>query len=510
MQKEYKINQVNPSKGALDFSYLLDAPAGKHGFVQAKNGHLYYEDGTRARFLGFNMATRSNAVNHELAEKLAGRFASLGVNVIRLHAADAPIGEQERSWSSCKEAPLLDYEKGTSRFFHPEGLDRFDYFVAKLKEKGIYIHIDLIVAREFLLGDELDYDTKVASCSKCYPMFNERLIELQQEFAKEFLTHVNPYTGLALVDEPAVITVQINNEESAIKGTMDNDWNPAMQPYRDEVQRKWNHFLLSKYDTRDRLEKAWTWDEKCGLKEEEDPTQNSVEIVHGNFYQPANDPNADWDAEVSPARYADYMEFGIAQNRRFYSRMKAFLKGIGVKVPIVASNLVAGAADVYGHIDGDIMENNCYFNHPLFGNDNLVAIIGALGLLATFIGFAISQPIIRGIGIKWTIYIGLVGAAAMAGIRCIMPENFILYIVTSLVGSFIQIPLMCLYGVLTAMTVDYNEWKYGKRLVATSGGAISFGSKVGAGLSAAILALLLQAGNYDARNQCVCRWSIHR
>ena len=24
MQKEYKINQVNPSKGALEFSYLLD------------------------------------------------------------------------------------------------------------------------------------------------------------------------------------------------------------------------------------------------------------------------------------------------------------------------------------------------------------------------------------------------------------------------------------------------------------------------------------------------------
>lgn len=36
------------------------------------------------------------------------------------------------------------------------------------------------------------------------------------------------------------------------------------------------------------------------MKEEEDPTQIAVEIVHGNFYQPANDPNADWDAEVSP------------------------------------------------------------------------------------------------------------------------------------------------------------------------------------------------------------------
>ena len=62
------------------------------------------------------------------------------------------------------------------------------------------------------------------------------------------------------------------------------------------------------------------------------------------------------------------------------------------------------------------------------------------------------------------------------------------------------------------MTVDYNEWKYGKRLVATSGGAISFGSKVGAGLSAAILALLLQAGNYDASLAVATssmKWSIY-
>ena len=366
MKQKFKIDPAVPSRNALDFSYLLDAPAGKHGFVQTRNGHLYYEDGTRARFLGFNMATRSNAVDHALAEKLAARFASMGVNMIRLHAADAPIGEAERSWSACKEAPLLDYEKGTSRILHPEGMDRFDYFVAKLKERGIYVHIDLIVAREFLPGDDLDYDTKVASCSKCYPMFNERLIELQQEFAEAFLTHVNPYTGLALVDEPAVVTVQINNEDSAIKGTMDNDWNPAMQPYRDEVQRRWNHFLLSKYDTRERQKIAWTSEGKCGLKEEEDPEKGTVEIVHGSFYQPVNDPNGEWDTEVSPARYGDYMEFGILQNRRFYRRMKTFLRGLGVRVPIVASNLVAGAADVYGHIDGDMMENNCYFNHPLF------------------------------------------------------------------------------------------------------------------------------------------------
>ncbi len=153
-----------------------------------------------------------------------------------------------------------------------------------------------------------------------------------------------------------------------------------------------------------------------------------------------------------------------------------------------------------------------YYCKWIFGNDNLVAAIGGLGLLATCVGFALSQPIIRKAGIKRTIYLGLLGAAAAAGIRCIMPENFTMYMVTSLIGSFIQIPLMCLYGVLTAMTVDFNEWKYGKRLVAVSGGAISFGSKVGGGVAAAVLALLLQAGQYDASLTTATdsmKWSIY-
>ena len=49
----------------------------------------------------------------------------------------------------------------------------------------------------------------------------------------------------------------------------------------------------------------------------------------------------------------------------FYRDMKNYLRSLGVKVPIVASNPFGGAADVYGHTDGDFMENNSYFNHPL-------------------------------------------------------------------------------------------------------------------------------------------------
>ncbi len=365
MKQRIRIHKAEANKGVLDFSYLLDAPAGKHGFVRASKGHFYFEDGVRARFLGFNVAARSNTPDHETAEKIAERFASLGVNVIRLHAADAPIRDKPRTWASCRETPLLDYESGSSRHFTKEGLDCFDYFFAKLKEKGIYIHIDLLVARAFQDGDNPDYPGEIPVGAKCYPTMNERLIELEQEYARNLLCHVNPYTGLAIIDDPAVMTIQLTNEESFIKGTGDTNDIPHLQPYRDERQARFNYFLLTKYHTRERLKEAWTYEGVCALGDEEDPATNTVAVVQGDFVQPVNDPMGAWDGPVSPARYADYMEFGIQMNRKYYQRMKDFVHSLGCKVPIVCSNLLGGAADVYGHSDGDLMENNSYFNHPV-------------------------------------------------------------------------------------------------------------------------------------------------
>ena len=368
MKHAVSIPVAEPNRGVLDFSYLLDAPAGKHGFVRSSRGHLFFEDGTRARFLGFNIAARSNTPDHADAERLAERFASMGVNVIRLHAADAPAAPEQEdrpgSWSSSRRTPLLDFREG-SRQFNPEGLDRFDYLISKLKERGIYLHIDLIVARPFLEGDGLDYPGNIPSCMKRYPMYNARLIELQKEYAKELLCHVNPYTGLALKDDPAVITVQINNEESAIKGNTGSDLTPEMEPYRREVSERFGDFLLMKYHTRERLKEAWTLDGVCALGDDEDPARETVRGIEGGFYQSVNDPCGAWDAAEGPARYADFMEFGAWVNRSFYREMKDYLVSLGVRVPINASNLVTGAADVYGHAVCDIMENNTYFNHPL-------------------------------------------------------------------------------------------------------------------------------------------------
>lgn len=363
MRQHIKISKYEPNKGVLDYSYLLDAPAGKHGFVQIKNGHFYFEDGTRIRFIGFNIPTRSNTPDHETAEKMAERFASMGVNVIRLHAADAPIGES--GWSSCKDSPLIDYNSGTSRKLNREGLDRFDFLIAKLKEKGIYLHVDLLVTRFFQDGDGLDYPNAPQFAMKCFSHINERLIELQKEYATELLTHVNPYTGLALIDEPAVMTIQIANEDSAFKGNEFLDCEESV-PYHEELQRKFNHFLCTKYGTREKLKKAWTYRGDCALGEDECPDKGTVRIVEGDFLQVKNDPMGEWKTQNSPARYADYMEFGMLQNRRYYQEMIDHIRSLGAKAPIATSNLFGGPADVVSHMDGDVMENNAYFNHPIF------------------------------------------------------------------------------------------------------------------------------------------------
>ncbi|POR28590.1 hypothetical protein [Paenibacillus polymyxa] len=362
MKQRIKIDKVAPNTGVLDFSHLLDAPAGKHGFTEVRNGNLYFADGTRAKFIGFNLPTRSNTPDHQTAERLAERFASLGVNVIRLHAADAPMGLS--GWSSSQKNPLIDYHSGSSRFFNDTGLDRFDYLVAKLKEKGIYIQIDLLVARVFQEGDDLDYPDAPPFFYKSFTHVNERLIELQKEYATKLLCHVNPYTGLALIDDPAVMTIQVNNEDSVFRGTEDIKDEKGIIPYRQELQRRFNRYLLAKYDSRKNMAKAWTHNGVCALGEEEDPEAGTVLYPEGSFYQVPNDPMGEWTDRVSPARYADFMEFGISVNRRYYSTMMDHIRSLGAKVPLNTSNLLNGTADIYSHSDADIMENNTYFNHP--------------------------------------------------------------------------------------------------------------------------------------------------
>lgn len=52
MRQKITMDKGTPFQGALDFSYLQDAPAGKYGHVNVKEGHFYFENGKQVRFFG--------------------------------------------------------------------------------------------------------------------------------------------------------------------------------------------------------------------------------------------------------------------------------------------------------------------------------------------------------------------------------------------------------------------------------------------------------------------------
>ena len=191
---------------------VLDPPAGKHGFVKVKDGHFYFEDGTRAKFWGTNLCFSACFPDKKEAEIIAKRIAYFGFNAVRLHHMDfyfEPNGIFEDVSPAVKDKQL----KPTGHL-SPRQLDKLDYLIYQLKQRGIYININLLVSRHFTKGDGVAGAEKLGMAAKPVCMFDKRLIELQKKYAKELLTHFNPYTKLRYCDDPAICLVEIVNEST--------------------------------------------------------------------------------------------------------------------------------------------------------------------------------------------------------------------------------------------------------------------------------------------------------
>src|ERR1700722_19041071 len=74
------------SHSPVDVSFLLDAPAGKHGFIQISNGHLATGEGQRIRLWGVNITDWSKGSrqipSREDAPLWAATLARFGVNCV--------------------------------------------------------------------------------------------------------------------------------------------------------------------------------------------------------------------------------------------------------------------------------------------------------------------------------------------------------------------------------------------------------------------------------------------
>ncbi len=247
-------NSIDPLTSFVDLSYLNDKPAGKHGFVRAVGNKFVFSDNTPIRFYGTNIQAHTLFIkNKRLIKQHAKRIAKLGFNLVRLHHHDSP-------WVSSS----LISKGSTTQNINLKSLDSYFWWVKCLRDEGIYIWMDLQVQRPWRKGDlipgwETDMAPKAVkgmSISKGFIYLNKRMQELSKKFNEELLSRVNPYTQLALKDDPAVMGLMITNENDLTlhlgNTFLKNKGHPYHQSLFDkEVEKFANKFSLSAYKVRE-------------------------------------------------------------------------------------------------------------------------------------------------------------------------------------------------------------------------------------------------------------------
>lgn len=357
---------------AIDASFFLDAPAGKHGFAQAVGEDIVFEDGERIRLWGTNVVMQANFMTKPELEKLADRIARTGFNIVRFHHLDI-----NRADNIFGEGPI-----STTRQLDPVQLDKVHYFMSLLKERGIYFYMDLLVMRPgdipadgIIDGDTLGLGWKATS------VFAPNLIELQKEYAEQLFTAPNPYIldengdPVPLKDEPALIAVQIHNENSIFQISANEITSPY---YLGIFTQLFNDWLKNKYATREELEAAWHEPGKVGLEPHEDFNDGTVNIIGNGSAQL---PNWYDTLNYSSARKRDIYEFNYDTVYAFYEDFRDFLRNeVGVK-SLITGNAMGGPSNKRAatvHLSQELMDftdNHSYKSHP---NPNIFGPGGSL------------------------------------------------------------------------------------------------------------------------------------
>jgi hypothetical protein len=228
---EIEFFEVTPSglddeRTITDLSFLSSEPAGAHGFVRAELGHFVDDRGERLRFFGINLTGVACLPEHTVADRLARHFKKLGFNAVRLNALDAAHG--------------VLAENGE---LSPAALDKLDYFTAALKAQGLYFALGLHAASGYagLDGEAVARFPQ----GKVLDRFHRPFLEQQRAFARSLLSHVGSQSHIAYSAEPALLYVELNNEDTLFPswaGSPDD----APASYRAELAQSYAPWLAER------------------------------------------------------------------------------------------------------------------------------------------------------------------------------------------------------------------------------------------------------------------------
>jgi len=317
--KTWPSDKIDWKTSPVDLSFLneQEKPAGKRGFVKASGEQLLFADNTPARFWGTNLSayTLFNTPN-DVIKQQAQRLSALGFNLVRLHHHDSP-------WVNPNIFGDNKITQDTQQV-SAESQAKLDWWIKCLKDEGIYVWLDLHVERALKAGDniygfdEIRKGKEVASL-KGYAYVNITIQQAMKRFAEDYLTHINPHTGLANKDDPAIAAVLITNENDITQ-----------------------HFGIAL------------------LPDKQVPLHNKLYTAEANAFASLHNlpQSLTWRAwEYGPAKL-----FLNDLEQRFNVEMIQHLREIGVKVPIATTSTwgLNGLASLPALTAGDVIDVHSY------------------------------------------------------------------------------------------------------------------------------------------------------
>jgi len=285
----------------LDLRYLNESYAGEHGFIGlSEDGESFVRgDGIPIRFWPVNGGGSTVRMNDEELAWHARFLAKQGVNMNRWHGSINPSG---------KDSDLFELDTAEA--------EHIWRWVAAMKKEGIYSTISPFWAHNGHMGGWIPEEWGIDGYSGKDDLwevmyFNDRLKEAYKRWVRYLYTEINPYTGVALKDDPAVALIQIKNEDGVFWWTMQ-----MVKPELKEiVARKFALWLKNKYGSLTNALNAWNGTELPG----DDIAGGVVDLyMVWEMTQPQEGAKA--------LRLADQTEFYANVQYRFYQEIHDYYR----------------------------------------------------------------------------------------------------------------------------------------------------------------------------------------
>lgn len=320
----------------IDLRFLNEEVAGENGWIVVKNGRFVHsKTGKPVRFWAVNAGPDIIRMDRASVDYLARHLAKYGVNMVRMHGG---IWQEN------------DYTQVDREY-----LDKYFYFIAAMKREGIYVTLSIYFPLWLRFTPQDGYGDYNYQHPFAMPFFNKRFQDVYKSWWRELMTTRNPYTGVALKDEPAVAMVELMNEDSYFFWTFTPYQNiPAQQ--MEILEKEFGNWLKAKYGSLSAAFAAWGGNRIRG----DDDAAGRVGFM--GLWEMFNQRNK---------RAQDTAEFLAKHQRAWFDGMRDYLKKeLGYKGLVQASNWITANAQILGPLDKwsnagcDYMDRHGYFGGP--------------------------------------------------------------------------------------------------------------------------------------------------